>query len=76
MQPGPSAGGCGHLSVGGRAVGTRAGSVTVREQSVFLIGPPRPQCTIAVLCLSTPLPWHHRIMAQNVGTILLYVCID
>lgn len=33
-------------------VGTRAGHVAVREQSVSLIGPPRPLSTIALLCPS------------------------
>lgn len=34
VQGGPSASGCVRISVGGRAVGTGAGSVTVRGQSV------------------------------------------
>lgn len=53
MQAGPSAGGCVCISVGGRAVGIGADRVTVREQSVSLIGPPRPRSTIiTLLCLS------------------------
>lgn len=75
MQIGPSAGGCVCVSVGGRAVGTRAGSVTVREQSVSLIGPPRPQSTITLLCLSPPSPWQHHMMAQNVGISMPRVCV-
>lgn len=74
VQAGPSAGGCVRVSVGGRAVGSRAGSVTVREQSVSLIGPPRPQSTITLLCLSPPSPWQHHMIAQNVGLSILCVC--
>lgn len=63
------------VGVGGRAVGTGAGSVTVREQSVSLIGPPRPRSTITLLCLSPPLPWQHHMMAQNVEISMLSLCV-
>lgn len=61
--------------VGGRAVGTGAGTVAVREQSVSLISPPRPKSTIALLCLSPPSPWQHHMTAPNVGIAMLLVCV-
>lgn len=53
------------VSVGGAAVGTRARSVTVGEQTVSLIDPPRPPSTITLLCLSPPTPWQHHMIAEK-----------
>ena len=66
---------CPYLSVGGRAVGTGAGSVTVREQSVSLIGPPRPQSTITLLCLSPASPWQHHMIALKEWESSCCVCM-
>lgn len=53
------------VSVGGRAVGTVAAHVIVREQSVSLISPPHPQSTITLLCLSPSSPWQHHMITQK-----------
>lgn len=75
VQSGPSASGCVCVAVGKRAVGTGAGSFTVREHSVFLISPPRPPSTITLLCLNPPSPWQHHMIARKERESSCCVCV-